>query len=83
MSKIKENSEPFVVGTTVLLEKVEEPEKYVVVRDDRRVSDHDYPNDDDPKAIEEWNFWQRVCTNWSPREKASIVKYNKKKHRNW
>lgn len=61
----------------------EETVKYVVVRDDRRVSDNEYTDPKDPKAIDEKNFWQRVCKKWSPSEKASIVKFNKKKHRNW
>lgn len=61
----------------------EETIKYVVVRDDRRVSDNEYTDPKDPKAIEERDFWHRVCKKWSPSEKTSIVKYNKKKHRNW
>ena len=63
--------------------KPEESEKFVVVRDDRRVSDNEYTDDKDPKAIEEMQFWKRVCTNWSPQEKVKTVKFNKKKHRNW
>jgi hypothetical protein len=63
--------------------KKEEPVKYVVVRDDRRVSDHEYTDPKDPKAVEERDFWKRVCEKWSPSERAEIVKFNKKKHRNW
>lgn len=61
----------------------EEPVKYVVVRDDRRVSDNEYTDPKDPKAVNERDFWKRVCENWSPSERAEIVKFNKKKHRNW
>jgi hypothetical protein len=63
--------------------QVEETVKYVVVRDDRRVSDNEYTDPKDPKAIDERDFWQRVCKRWSPGEKTTIVKYNKKRHRNW
>lgn len=63
--------------------KEEESEKYVVVRDDRRVSDNEYKSPDDPKAVEEHNFWYRVVSKWSRGEKVETVKFNKKKHRNW
>ena len=61
----------------------DEPVKYVVVRDDRRVSDNEYTDPKDPYAIGELDFWKRVCANWSPSEKVATVKFNKKKHRNW
>ena len=72
-----------IVNTVSKDEPQEETIKYVVVRDDRRVSDNEYTDPKDPKAIDERNFWQRVCKRWSPSEKTNIVKYNKKKHRNW
>ena len=60
-----------------------EPTRYVVVRDDKRVSDNDYSNPDDTHAIAEHGFWERLVDNWSPGEKVEIVKFNKKRHRNW
>ena len=60
-----------------------EPTKYVVVRDDRRVSDFEYLESRDPKALDEKAFWKRVVDNWSVGEKVDIVKFNKKKHRNY
>jgi len=61
----------------------DEPVKYVVVRDDRRVSDNEYTDPKDPKAVEEKTFWKRVVDNWSPGEKVETTKFIKKKHRNW
>jgi len=63
--------------------RFEDPVKYVVVRNDQRVSDNEYSDPDDFRADDEKIFWQRVVTNWSPGEKVEIVKFNKKKHRNW
>ena len=63
--------------------RFEDPIKYVVVRDDRRVSDHEYMDKKDSRAINENNFWSRVVNNWSPGEKVEIAEFNKKKHRIW
>ena len=60
-----------------------ETKKFVVVRDNRRVSDSDYENQDDQRAIDEKIFWKRVVDNWSPGEKVEIVPFNKKLHRVW
>lgn len=60
-----------------------EPKKYVVVRDDIRVSDVEYGDPSDPEAISEKNYWNRIVSKWSPNEKVEIVQYNKKRHRVW
>jgi hypothetical protein len=57
--------------------------RYVVVRDGLRVSDKDYPKADEPRAIAEKEFWQKVVTRWPDGTKVEIVQYDKKKHRIW
>jgi len=56
---------------------------YVVVRNDVRVSDKDYDNLNDPKALLEKSFWQKIIKKWPDGTKIEIVKYDKKKHRIW
>ena len=68
---------------TVSKGEQKEKTKYVVVRDNRRVSDTEYDDPKDPKALEEKKFWKKVVDNWSPGEKVSVVKFNKKLHRVW
>jgi hypothetical protein len=57
--------------------------RYVIVRGGLRVSDKDYPERDDPRAISEMNFWNRVISRWPDGTKIEIVQYDKKKHRIW
>jgi len=57
--------------------------KYVVVRGGLRVSDKDYENPDEERAITEKSFWQRVVKRWPDGTKVEIVQYDKKKHRIW
>lgn len=57
--------------------------KYVVVRDNKRVSDKEYDSVDDPAAISERDFWKRVITRWPDGTKVMIVKYDNKLHRTW
>ena len=54
--------------------------KYVVVRDDRRVSDREYSNPTDPEAIAEKDFWTIAANKHSHGESVEIVKYDFKKH---
>ena len=60
-----------------------EPIKYVVIRDNRRVSDVEYDSPTDPVAIGEMQFWRKIIKYWPDGTKAEIVQYDKKKHRNW
>ena len=57
--------------------------RYVVIRDGLRVSDKDYPKPDEPRAIDEKEFWQKVIERWPDGTKVEIVQYDKKKHRIW
>ena len=57
--------------------------KYVVVRGNSRVSDKDYTDPNDPRAISEMNFWKKVISRWPDGTKIEIVPYDKKKHRVW
>lgn len=57
--------------------------RYVVVRNGVRVSDKDYPQPDDSRAIAERDFWQRVVTRWPDGTKIDVVPFDKKKHRIW
>ncbi len=64
-------------------EQYEEQLKYVVVRDDIRVSDKVYFDINDSSAKSEMDFWKRVVKNFPDGSKVEIVKYDKKKHRVW
>lgn len=57
--------------------------RYVVVRGGLRVSDKDYPQPDDSRAIAERDFWQRVIARWPDGTKVEVVPFDKKKHRIW
>ena len=57
--------------------------RYVVIRGGLRVSDNEYLKADEPKAIAEKDFWQKVIKRWPDGTKVEIVQYDKKKHRIW
>ena len=61
----------------------EKAPRYVVVRGGLRVSDKDYPDPNEPRAIAEMNFWRKVVSRWPDGTKVEIVQYDKKKHRIW
>ncbi len=60
-----------------------ESPRYVVVRGGMRVSDKDYPNANEPKALEEQSFWKRVVSRFPDGTKIEIVPFDKKQHRIW
>jgi len=57
--------------------------RYVVTRGGLRVSDKDYSKVDEPRAVSEKEFWQKVVKRWPDGTKIEIVPYDKKKHRIW
>jgi hypothetical protein len=57
--------------------------KYVVIRDNKRVSEVEYDNPNDPSAIEEMRFWNKIIKRWPDGTKVEIVPFDKKKHRIW
>ncbi len=57
--------------------------RYVVVRGGIRVSDKEYSNPEELKALEEKEFWQRVITRYPDGTKVQIVEFDKKLHRIW
>ena len=59
------------------------PIKYVVVRNGHRVSDKDYDAPNNPRCLDEINFWTRVSNNTSFGEKVEVVPYDSKRHRVW
>jgi hypothetical protein len=61
----------------------EKETRYVVIRGGLRVSDKDYPEQNDSRAIAEMNFWRKVINRWPDGTKVEIVQYDKKKHRIW
>ena len=61
----------------------EKEARYVVIRGGLRVSDKDYPEQSDPRAIAEMNFWRKVINRWPDGTKVEIVQYDKKRHRIW
>lgn len=63
--------------------KETKPTKFVVTRDGHRVSDREYPTSEDPLAIYERDFWNKVANKHSHGESVTIVQYDSKKHRVW
>jgi hypothetical protein len=61
----------------------EKEPRYVVIRGGLRVSDKDYSDQSDPRAIAEMNFWRKVVNRWPDGTKVEIVQYDKKRHRIW
>jgi len=61
----------------------EKTPRYVVIRGGLRVSDKDYPDQSEPRAIAEMNFWRKVIDRWPDGTRVEIVQYDKKKHRIW
>ena len=64
-------------------EQKETNPRYVVVRGGNRVSDKEYQTPDEPRALEEKNFWQRVINRHPDGTKVQIVEFDKKLHRIW
>jgi hypothetical protein len=60
-----------------------EPVRYVVTRDGHRVSEREYVSEGDTSALSEWNFWNKISTEWSDGTKVLIVPFDKKEHRIW
>ena len=61
--------------------KEEKKVKYVVVRDNKRVSDIEYDDPKDPAAIAERDFWMKVVSRYPDGTVVSVTKYNNKIHR--
>jgi len=53
----------------------EQPQVYVVTRDRRRTSDWNFTKEVDAK--QEAQYWIRICQQYDPNSKVSIVKTNK------
>jgi len=82
--KVEQDVVPTPVQTTVVsAEQNIEPTKYVVVRSGLRVSDTEYLTSNNPSALAERDFWQRIINKYPDGTKMAIVEYNKKLHRNW
>ena len=62
----------------------DDSDRYVVIRNgDRRVSDRDYPTQNNNEAISELEFWQKVAKKSKDTVNVKIVRYDGKKHRIW
>jgi hypothetical protein len=57
--------------------------KFVVTREGLRVSDKDYQTINDPAAIAERDYWQKIANKWSYGERCAVVQYDSKRHRIW
>lgn len=57
--------------------------RYVVTRSGLRVSEKEYSQSIDQRAIAERDFWQKVVTRYPDGTKIEIVQFDKKKHRTW
>lgn len=82
---IRQNEVPTSVDLNNVSEeqRVEFTPNFVVTRGGVRVSDFDYSSANDPKAVEEKNFWQRVVSKFPDGTRVEIVPFDKKKHRIW
>jgi len=71
------------VDTDVVIEeqKVVNTPTFVVTRGGIRVSDAEYLSSDDPYAVAEKSFWQRVVQKYPDGTRVEIVPFDKKKHR--
>jgi len=58
---------------------IKKKDVFVVVRDNIRVSEKEYSHRDD--AINEYDYWQKLVTDWPDGTKISIVKKDSKLHR--
>jgi hypothetical protein len=70
------------VNVVIEEQKVNTP-TFVVTRGGIRVSDVEYESADDPFAVAEKGFWQRVVKKYPDGTKVEIVPFDKKKHRVW
>ena len=69
------------VSTQETPDREEKKIKYVVLRDNKRVSDIEYDDPKDPAAIAERDFWMKVVARHPDGTRLSITKYNNKIHR--
>lgn len=65
------------------VEMPQKTQRYVVVRDGYRVSEKEYTAPDDPDAMNEARFWQKISNESSWGEPVKIVLYDNKLHRIW
>lgn len=56
-------------------------QKYVVVRDNRRVNEDEYDDPKDPKALSWVEHYKRITSKWPDGTKTEVVPYNNKIHR--
>ena len=59
----------------------EKAQKYVVVRDNRRVNEEEYDDPKDPKALGWVAHYKRITDKWPDGTKVEVVPYNNKIHR--
>ena len=88
-TKIKKTSDAVPTPDAPLVESGEQYtnndnySRYVVVRGGLRVSDREYSTPNEPVALDEKAFWQRVVTRHPDGTKVEIVLFDKKLHRVW
>ena len=56
---------------------------FVVVRDEKRVSDREYKTKNDSELLSEFEFWKKVIKKWPDGTKLKVVKYDPKKYKVW
>lgn len=88
MTKTKQNEMDKLeeVLTSIKSDVVYEEQKvntptFVVIRNGCRVSEHEYNSENDPYAIAEKNFWQKIVNRYPDGTKIEIVQFDKKKHK--
>ena len=62
-----------------IIKRINVVPKYVVVRNDIRVSDDEYDTQGDAKA--EFNHWQKIINRWPDGSKLEIVVKDNRRHR--
>jgi hypothetical protein len=83
--KVKQDEVPTSAETEVVSEeqKANTTPTFVVIRGGCRVSDREYKSPEDPFAVDEKDFWQKVVNRYPDGTKVEIVPFDKKKHRIW
>jgi len=89
MSKTKnkngnQDEVPTPVNTTVYEEQKDATTPiFVVIRGGARVSENEYSTSNEPKALDEKAFWQKIVKKFPDGTKVEIVPFDKRKHRIW
>jgi len=82
--KVNQDEVPTPADTAVYEEQKDTTTPtFVVIRGGARVSENEYSTANEPKALEEKAFWQKIVKKFPDGTRIEIVPFDKKKHRIW